>query len=159
MIEPHHRHHYNLRDESLRLTFEDTLRRQNHFRRMLEQLIEEKRTLRDDEKEIYLENLFKSLITAGTSHIIYYRLNNMKLIPLGPFIYFAEKMAYQRKPYILIRYNGYIYKIPIEEVWKTILDYSLKLFPLALWNALRLSAERLRVQKPTALEYRPSTRK
>lgn len=145
-------------DESLRLTFEDTLRRQTLLRQKLEQLIKERRPLKESEKEEYFETLYKALLTVGRGRIIYYRLSNQSLIPLGTLMYFAEKMAYQRKPYVLLRYNGVVYKIPIEEMWRTLLDYCLMYFPHALWEALHMSPERMRWQKPGALEYKPSLR-
>ncbi|MHA1865407.1 MAG: hypothetical protein ACTSWZ_02780 [Candidatus Heimdallarchaeaceae archaeon] len=149
----------DVRESAVRLTFEDTLRRQKRLRKKLEQLIREKRPLYSNEVDDYLEDVYKALLTIGRGKKIFYKTNDGVNIPLGNLIYFAEKMIYQKNKIVRIRYNYKIYEIPIEKLWQTLLDYFLMLFPHALWEALHISAERFRYQaKPEALEYFPSVR-
>jgi len=146
-------------ERSLRLTFEDTRKRQERLRKKLEQLIKEKRPLHPYETDEYLEDLYKGLLLIGRGKKIYIITSNGDKIPLGDLLYFAQKMVYQKNNIVKIRYNNKIYEIPIEKIWQLLLDEFLMIFPHALWEALHLSAERFRfVGKGESLEYVPSLR-
>jgi len=147
------------REISIRITFEDTLLNQRNFRNLIEKLIEEKRPLYANEREKYLNLLFKATLSVGRALPFIHILPNGKQLMFGRLIYFAQKLAYYEYPVLRINYRGEEFLIPIEDIWKTFHDYLLRIYPSVQSEALRLGPERFRaVAKPGAVEYTPGSR-
>ena len=144
---------------SVRLYHEDTLTIQNKFRAWIELLIKNKGIVDFRYRNSYFKNLSKSTFEVGRNKVIIHITKDGKRIMVGRFYKFAQLMAYQIKTPVKIVYRGKTYHIPIEALWLTLLDNLLDIFPYALEEARRLSAERFRMQaKAGAVEFEPSTR-
>jgi len=147
------------REVSVRLYHEDTLETQNRFRNWIEILIKNKSIIAPQQRNIYFKQLSKSTFEIGRGQPIIFITKDKQRIPLGKFYKFCQKMAYQRNSIVRMRYKEKVYDIPIEYLWKTLLDKLLDIFPYALAEARRLSAERFRAQaKGESVEFFPSTR-
>lgn len=138
-------------EESMRLTYKDTLHNQKLLREKLEILIKENRPLEEEEKNYYLEKLSKSLLGIGVNVTTYYNIEHGK-IPLGKLHYFAEKMVYINTKTVNITYNGQKITIEIKELWKTLLDYVLKIYPHAQGKAIQISSERPKINRGEAYD-------
>jgi len=149
----------NEREVSVRLYHEDTLETQNKFRNWIEILIKNEGIIPPQQRNVYFKQLSKSTFEIGRGQPIVFITKGRNRIPLGRFYKFCQTMAYQTKSPVRLRYMGKVYEVPIEDLWKTMLDKLLDIFPHALVEARRLSAERFRAQaKGDSVEFFPSTR-
>lgn len=147
------------REDSIRISFEDTLNNQETFRNRVEFLIRDKRSLRPNEINNFLKTFSKAMFTVGIVTEVKHRATDGTVLRLGHFHYFVEKLAYQTKTPVKISYKHKTYIIPIEELWKTVHNYLLILYPYAQRESVYRSAERFRLQaKPGSVEFTPSTR-
>jgi len=144
---------------SVKLYYEDTLDTQNTFRNRLEFLINNKTILPASQRNSFFIALSKSTLEVGRGQQVYYIAKNGIKIKLGTFYNFAQRMTYQTKPIIKMQYPpvvGKMYEIPIENLWRVVLNHFLKVRPYALEEARRLSSERIRLQdKPGVVEWKP----
>jgi len=144
---------------SVKLYYEDTLDTQNTFRNRLEFLINYKAILPASQRNSFFTALSKSTLEVGRGQQIFYLAKDGVKIKLGTFYNFAQKMTYQKETFIIITYPpriGKKYKVPIEDLWRVLLEHFLKVRPYALEEARRLSSERIRMQdKPGVVEWKP----
>jgi len=146
-------------EDQIRLTFEDTLTNQTKLRNWLEILARDKLTLKPTQRDSFIRTFNKATLTVGRPKLVVIKLPNGKKAPLGKLHYFAQKMTYITTKEVKIKYKGKNYKIPIEHLWLTLLEYLLNVFPYSLDLALRMSAERFRFQaRPGSVDYFPSSR-
>jgi len=144
---------------SVRLYHEDTLTVQNKFRNWIELLIRNKGIVDSHYRTAYFKNLSKATFEVGRGSVIVHITKEGDRIVLGKFYKFAQLMAYQTKTPVKITYHNKTYLIPIEDLWRTLLLKLLDIFPFALEEARRLSAERFRMQaRAGSVEFEPSTR-
>lgn len=149
----------NEREISVRLYHEDTLETQNTFRNWIEILIKNGGVIPPQQRNVYFKRLSKSTFEIGRGQTITFITKEKQRIPLGRFYKFCQMMGYQQSSIVRMRYKSKQYEIPIEQLWKTLLNKLLDIFPYALAEARRLSAERFRVQaKGDSVEFFPSTR-
>jgi len=147
------------REVSVRLYHEDTLETQNRFRSWIELLIKNRGIIPPHQRNSYFKQLSKSTFEIGRGQAIVLITKDKQRIPLGQFYKFCQKMAYQQTSMVRLTYKNRLYEIPIEILWKTLLDKLLDIFPYALSESRRLSAERFRSQaKGDSVEFFPSTR-
>lgn len=144
---------------SVRLYHEDTLEVQNKFRNWIEILIKNKGIVPASTRNTYFKQLSKSTFEIGRGQTIVHTTKDGTRIVLGRFYKFAQTMAYQTKPIIHMSYKNKKHHIPIEDLWRTLHNKLLDIFPSALEEARRLSAERFRLQSsPGSVEFVPSAR-
>lgn len=141
-----------------RLTFEDTLVNQKKIRNWLEILIKQKKPLEWQQRDAFIKIFNKATLTIGRPKLVIYKAPDGKRIPLGKLHYFAQKITYIKTNTIIIKYKNKSYTIPIEDLWKLLLEYLLEIFPASLDLALRMSAERFRTSYKGSVDYYPSTR-
>lgn len=146
-------------EDQIRLTFEDTLTHQTKLRNWIEILAREKVPLKPSQRETFIRVFNKATLTVGRPKIVVYTTPYGKKIPLGKLHYFAQKMTYIQTTPVKMKYKNIEYQIPIEKLWFTLLDYLLNVFPYSLDLALRMSAERFRLQaRPGSVEYYPTNK-
>jgi len=144
---------------SVRLYHEDTLEVQNKFRNWIELLIQNKGIIPAQQRTTYFKQLSKSTFEIGRGKVIIHITRTNDRIVLGRMYKFTQMMAYQTKTPVKIIYKNKIYHIPIADLWRTLHNKLLDIFPSALEEARRLSAERFRVQSsPGSVEFVPSAR-
>ena len=144
---------------SIWISYEDTLINQDKFLAWVEILEKTKGLVPPPQRKTFFRQLSKATLTVGRGQRVVYKTEKGMRIPLGNLHYFAQRMAYQTHRLTKWKFSNKIYEIPIEKLWGLLKDYLLQIYPYAQNEALRMSAERFRVQaKPGSVEYFPSSR-
>jgi len=147
------------REIAIWISYEDTITIQNKFLDWIELLAKGNKILPPHQRKIFLKRLSRATLTIGRGDKVVYVTEDNTRIPMGTVHLFAAKLAYQTKPKTKWKFRGKIYTIDIKRLWILLRDELLRIYPHAQSEAIRMSAERFRMQaKPGSVEYSPSTR-
>ena len=148
----------SIREEQVRRTLKDTEAKQNRLLRWIQLLIKNKGMIPPQQRETFLTALYDTTLLEGRGTNVIHKINNDK-INMGRFFDFAQAMAFQNKSIVTIKYKTNTYQIPIEELWRTLQRYLLKIFPTSAYTAFHMSAEFLGWKAPSgSVEYKPQRR-
>lgn len=136
-------------ESQIRATFIDTKKKQKLFRKKLYILIEENRTLTQDEKEEFYDLLADSTLGLGTIPVTLWLDNGNKKIEIDSLAKFIKDIIEYNPPngiingdflfFSLGRYSNY--NIEIKEIWKQILSKCGHVHESALAESVRISKE------------------
>jgi len=146
------------KEEQVRRTLKDTETKQNRLLRWIQLLIKNKGVIPPQQRETFLTALYDTTLLEGRGLNVVHKSNNTN-INMGRFFDFAQAMAFQNKATVTIIYKTQQYQIPIEELWRTLHRYLLKIFPTSAYTAFHMSAEFLGWKAPSgSVEYKPQRR-
>jgi len=149
----------DIREEQSRRTLKDTERKQNRLLRWIQLLIKEKGKIPPQQRETFITSLYDTTLLEGRGISVVYKSNNGNKINFGKFFDFAQAMAFQTSSIVKITYKTQQYQIPIEELWRTLHKYLLKIFPTSAYTAFHMSSEFLNWKAPSgSVEYKPQRR-
>lgn len=144
---------------SIWISYEDTLENQSKFLNWVEILSKNKGVVPFYSRKTFFRLLSKATLTVGRGQKVYYRTKNGVLLPMGNLHYFAQRLSYQTVTNTKWKFKGKEYIIPINELWNLLQDHLLRIYPYAQAEAIKMSAERFRVQaQPGSVDYYPTTR-
>lgn len=124
----------------IRLTHADCINRQNQLMRLLKRKIERNVGLSHEEAEYFPEMVANSLLSHGFINA-YHTLSNGTKIPMGSVHTFALRMLDLRGSKVTLSLFNKKYIINISDLWRTLYNYFIRLFPFALEESLHISRE------------------
>lgn len=128
------------RELQIRLTHADCISKQNQLMKMLKRKIERNVGLSNEEAEYFPELVANSLLSHGFI-LAYHALPDGSKIPMGSVHTFALRMIDLRGPKVTLSFFNKKYTINISDLWRTLYDYFIRLFPFALEESLHISRE------------------
>lgn len=124
----------------IRLTHADCINNQKELIELLKRKIERNKCLSYDEREYFPDLIADSLFSQGwikANHKVY----DNTIIPMGSVHTFALHLLDIRTSKVKLKFLDREYIIDIADLWKTLYNYLLTLFPRALEEALHISRE------------------
>jgi len=140
------------KEKQIRLTFEDTIQCQNKLQELLWQKFKNNDFVHIPEQKEYIDLVNKSFLSNGNWRFCYYNEGNLK-IPLGPVHTVCLKMMFVYGPKVKVTRYDFVKVIEIKEIWKIILDELPFIFPAALEESLKTSAETPRGIEASSFEW------
>jgi len=142
-------------EQQVRMTLQDCLSYQDKLRGLLQQLIQENRSLTCQEKQRFFEMLPKALLSKGTMEPVHL------VIEKGWFTFasiqtMALKLADLTTNKVSLRTTRpekVEIILSIGELWKFLYDKVLYLFPLASAEAIHISAESVKRSQQGTYEF------
>lgn len=144
-----------MKKQSKRATFEDVNNAQKEFRKLLDNLIEENRPLRDiKERNRYFNLLAMSSLGIGNELKEQFCImgGNGFCHILGDYEYVAGWMAYQENVKVLVGKHPDEEKIDIYKIWSELRNMFLKVRGYALKLSAKISAEQVKLSRSSPAE-------
>lgn len=124
----------------IRLTHADCINRQDELMELLQRKIDRNVGLNHEEREDFPDLIANALLSQGWIDS-YQSISDGTQIPMGPVHSFALRMKDLQGPKIKLKFFNKEYIVNISDLWKTLYDYFIRLFPRALEEALHVSRE------------------
>jgi len=128
------------KEHQIRLTHADCINRQNELMELLQRKINRNVGLNYEERENFPDLIANALYSQGWINA-YHSVYDGTRIPMGPVHSFALRMKEIKGPKIKVKFFNKEYIVNISDLWKTLYDYLIRLFPRALEEALHVSRE------------------
>lgn len=128
------------KEHQIRLTHADCINRQDELMELLQRKINRNVGLNHEEREYFPDLLANALYSQGWINA-YHSVYDGTRIPMGPVHSFALRMKELRGSTVQLIFFNKTYIVNISDLWKTLYDYFIRLFPRALEEALHVSRE------------------
>lgn len=128
------------KEHQIRLTHADCINRQDELMELLQRKINRNVGLNHEEKEDFPDLIANALFSQGWINA-YHSVYDGTRIPMGSVHSFALRMKELQGPNIKLKFFNKEYVVNISDLWKTLYDYLIRLFPRALEEALHVSRE------------------
>jgi len=128
------------KEHQIRLTHADCINRQNELMDLLQKKMDRNVRFNHEEREDFPDLIANALFSQGWIDS-YHSVSDGTRIPLGPVHSFALRMKDLQGPKVRLKFFNKEYVVDISDLWKTLYDYLIRLFPRALEEALHVSRE------------------
>ena len=141
------------KEHQIRLTHADCINRQDELMELLQRKIDRNVGLNHEERGDFPDLIANALLSQGWIDS-YQSISDGTQIPMGPVHSFALRMKDLQGPKIKLKFFNKEYIVHISDLWKTLYGYLIRLFPLALEEALHVSREIPQREESTSFTFR-----
>lgn len=128
------------REHQIRLTHADCINRQDELLELLQRKINRNIGFNHEERENFSDLIANALYSQGWIDA-YHSVYDGTRIPMGSVHSFALRMKELRGSKIRLKFFNKEYIVDISDLWRTLYEYLIRLFPRALEEALHVSRE------------------
>lgn len=139
----------------IRLTHADCINRQNELMSLLKRKISRNVGLSNNESEYFPELVANALLSQGwikANHTV----DDGSVIPMGSVHEFALRMVDIRGQKVKLTFLNKTHVVNISDLWQTLYDYLIGLFPRSLEESLHISREIPQREESTSYIFKSS---